>query len=666
MPSPLLTRGERIGDGLNLQRWQTIRKIGEGQFAEVYEVADTFNDGRRVALKIDRTLEVKTVRQEQKVLKRLQACPTVVRLLEQGTHENRGFVVMELLGMNVADARKVNADKGRWDTSTAAAIGRHLLDALSGMHGLGYIHRDVKPANFAITPRTAAVHQGVWHVIDFGLARRYVDDAGMVLPPRPDAAFRGSTTYASLAAHEGEDLGRRDDLWSWLYVVVEMVSGTLPWRSEGGVPRDAARDKELAVRLKRECMEAPEQLAANGHLPPALLRISNHLAGLAFEAAPDYGLLRDCLQEMASNGTFQMDAATEAALSAELDTPLSPIADAMDTPLSPQLDSPASPLQRASFPLPAPQSRPGITAALESPALTPGQAPTGRHVTLNGGMDVLPSSLPFPSLPSQPQSSAPRPRSISPALPVIKPPSSTRAEATVPYHRSRSRSRGRSRSRSRSRIGGASRYRSPERDLVSNRGSSAAYVATRFGRSNRRDSRDKDHDRDKGRERERDRDWEADADKDQDGQYGGNSGGRRSGRSRSSASPQHQTARHRASERDSTRVCQNSGRDVDSNGALPADDLGTNVSRCRHVHKYSLRIKQGKASPEALTIKQALDKIQLTEGLGLAAYLIDVLVGAVIPEDAQQMAELLNELQDYTQLQRQRAKFKAQPCSSKR
>jgi hypothetical protein len=59
------------------------------------------------------------------------------------------------------------------------------------------------------------------------------------------------------------------------------------------------------VRLKRECMEAPEQLAANGHLPPALLRISNHLAGLAFEAAPDYGLLRDCLQEMASNGTFQ-------------------------------------------------------------------------------------------------------------------------------------------------------------------------------------------------------------------------------------------------------------------------------------------------------------------------------------------------------------------------
>lgn len=43
-------------------------------------------------------------------------------------------------------------------------------------------------------------------MIDFGLARRYTDEAGQVLPARTEAAFRGSTTYASLAAHDGEDL----------------------------------------------------------------------------------------------------------------------------------------------------------------------------------------------------------------------------------------------------------------------------------------------------------------------------------------------------------------------------------------------------------------------------------------------------------------------------
>ena len=41
--------------------------------------------------------------------------------------------------------------------------------------------------------------------------------------------------------------GRRDDLWSWLYVLVEMMTGTLPWRFEEGVARDAAVGRE-AVR----------------------------------------------------------------------------------------------------------------------------------------------------------------------------------------------------------------------------------------------------------------------------------------------------------------------------------------------------------------------------------------------------------------------------------
>lgn len=49
-----------------------------------------------MALKLDRLLEVKTVEREAKVLKRLQPCPCVVRLLEQGAHEQRGFMVMEV------------------------------------------------------------------------------------------------------------------------------------------------------------------------------------------------------------------------------------------------------------------------------------------------------------------------------------------------------------------------------------------------------------------------------------------------------------------------------------------------------------------------------------------------------------------------------------------
>lgn len=66
---------------------------------------------------------------------------------------------------------------------------------------------------------------GSWLLIDFGLVRRYADDSGSHLPQRPDASFRGSTAYASVHAHQGEDLSRRDDLWSWLYMMAELLDG---------------------------------------------------------------------------------------------------------------------------------------------------------------------------------------------------------------------------------------------------------------------------------------------------------------------------------------------------------------------------------------------------------------------------------------------------------
>jgi len=48
---------------------------------------------------------------------------------------------------------------------------------------------------------------GGWVVIDFGLARKFTSDDGCVVAARDKKEFRGSTSYASLAAHKLEDLG---------------------------------------------------------------------------------------------------------------------------------------------------------------------------------------------------------------------------------------------------------------------------------------------------------------------------------------------------------------------------------------------------------------------------------------------------------------------------
>ena len=81
------------------------------------------------------------------------------------------------------------------------------------------------------------------YLIDFGLSRKYLLVSGEVKPvltllflvlnafqPRATAGFRGTARYASVNSHAAKELGRRDDLWSILYILVEFAQGTLPWR----------------------------------------------------------------------------------------------------------------------------------------------------------------------------------------------------------------------------------------------------------------------------------------------------------------------------------------------------------------------------------------------------------------------------------------------------
>ncbi|EFO21989.1 CK1/TTBK protein kinase [Loa loa] len=98
--------------------------------------------------------------------------------------------------------------------------------ALASLHRLGYVHRQVSPYSFAY--RNPISYDSVE-------SRILIIDLSLALPwpckPRIYVPFVGTIRYSSVRAHRGREQGPSDDIISLIYMIAELISGKLPWRS---------------------------------------------------------------------------------------------------------------------------------------------------------------------------------------------------------------------------------------------------------------------------------------------------------------------------------------------------------------------------------------------------------------------------------------------------
>lgn len=198
--------------------YRLVRKLGEGGMGVVHLATDPA--GRAVALKVLRAHVAndeearRRLGREVTTLRRVRH-PRVAEVLDADVSGAEPYLVTRFVpGRSLEEEVR---DTGPLPAGQVARIGRGLAEALSAIHAVGVVHRDVKPANVMLV-------DGDPVVIDFGIA--HIADESRITRT---GLVMGTPGYLSPELIYGGAVTTATDWWAWGATLAFAATGRQPF-----------------------------------------------------------------------------------------------------------------------------------------------------------------------------------------------------------------------------------------------------------------------------------------------------------------------------------------------------------------------------------------------------------------------------------------------------
>ncbi|KAF9602043.1 hypothetical protein IFM89_024800 [Coptis chinensis] len=208
-----------------MDAFEKLEKVGEGTYGKVYRAREK-STGKIVALKKTRLHEDEegvppTTLREISILRMLSLDPSVVRLLDVKQAQNKEgkivlYLVFEYMDTDLKKFMRSFRNKGEIiPPQTIKNLMYQLCKGVSFCHGHGVLHRDLKPHNLLMDPKTMMLK-----IADLGLARaftlpmkKYTHEI-LTLWYRAPEVLLGATQYSTPV-----------DIWSVGCIFAELITG---------------------------------------------------------------------------------------------------------------------------------------------------------------------------------------------------------------------------------------------------------------------------------------------------------------------------------------------------------------------------------------------------------------------------------------------------------